>query len=293
MPNLAEHLPRRYAAPGYGEIVCHCELVTRAEIEAALSGPLPAGDLGGLKRRTRAMMGRCQGFYCSAQVAALADGRLADFPMAPSHEAIEVVISGRRAGGSFCAARLAELGIRDIVLIEREGRWAACRAIAAIPPSACANFTGCSSGPAYARRLAAAVAGIGVRSRTTVTAIEPGRRGRYPRSRERAEPAAGRAVLLAFGVRETPRSARLVSGDRPWGVTTTGALQQFVYLQKHPQAVPQRRSSSAASSSPSPLCSPCAMAGSRRSAMIEAGAAHHGAKPGRWAGAPGCSACRC
>ena len=41
-----------------------------------------------------------------------------------------------------------------------------------------------------------------------------------------------KAILLAFGVRETPRSARLIGGDRPWGVITTGALQQFVYLQK-------------------------------------------------------------
>ena len=51
-----------------GEIVCHCEWVTRGEIEAACKGPLPAGDLGGLKRRTRAMMGRCQGFYCGAEI---------------------------------------------------------------------------------------------------------------------------------------------------------------------------------------------------------------------------------
>jgi glycerol-3-phosphate dehydrogenase len=80
VPNLAEHRPRRYAQPGYGEVVCHCELATRAEIEEALSGPLPAGDIGGLKRRTRAMMGRCQGFYCSAHVAAIAGGRIADLP---------------------------------------------------------------------------------------------------------------------------------------------------------------------------------------------------------------------
>ena len=80
VPNLAEHLPRRNQEPGYGEIICHCELATRAEIEAALTGPLPAGDLGGLKRRTRAMMGRCQGFYCSAGVAAIAAGRLNDLP---------------------------------------------------------------------------------------------------------------------------------------------------------------------------------------------------------------------
>jgi glycerol-3-phosphate dehydrogenase len=80
VPNLAEHLPRPYQQPGYGEVVCHCELATRTEIEAALSGPLPAGDLGGLKRRTRCMMGRCQGFYCSARVAELAAGRVADLP---------------------------------------------------------------------------------------------------------------------------------------------------------------------------------------------------------------------
>jgi glycerol-3-phosphate dehydrogenase len=80
VPNLAEHLPRPYQQPGYGEVVCHCELATRAEIESALSGPLPAGDLGGLKRRTRCMMGRCQGFYCSARVAELAAGRVADLP---------------------------------------------------------------------------------------------------------------------------------------------------------------------------------------------------------------------
>lgn len=69
VPNLTEERPRPYMAGG--EIVCHCEWVTKAEIRAALDGPLPAGDLGGLKRRTRAMMGRCQGFNCAAHVEAL------------------------------------------------------------------------------------------------------------------------------------------------------------------------------------------------------------------------------
>jgi glycerol-3-phosphate dehydrogenase len=74
VPNLCEDRPRPYQIGG--EIVCHCEWVTRGEIEAAFTGPLPAGDIGGLKRRTRAMMGRCQGFYCSANVAAIAQGRI-------------------------------------------------------------------------------------------------------------------------------------------------------------------------------------------------------------------------
>ena len=78
VPNLCEERTRRYQEPNAGEIVCHCELVTRIEIEAALSGPLPAGDLGGLKRRTRCTMGRCQGFYCSARVLELAAGRLTE-----------------------------------------------------------------------------------------------------------------------------------------------------------------------------------------------------------------------
>jgi glycerol-3-phosphate dehydrogenase len=57
--------------PAYGDIVCHCERVTRGEIRDALAGPVPAADLDGLRRRTRATNGRCQGFYCGAAVASL------------------------------------------------------------------------------------------------------------------------------------------------------------------------------------------------------------------------------
>lgn len=74
VPNLAEHRPRDWQTAGYGEIVCHCEMVTLREIEQALSGSVPAGDFGGLKRRTRCGMGRCQGFYCNAQLALLTAG---------------------------------------------------------------------------------------------------------------------------------------------------------------------------------------------------------------------------
>ena len=83
VPNLAEARARPWQEPGRSEIVCHCELVTRSEIEAALAGPLPAATLGGLKRRTRAMMGGCQGFYCGARVSALAGARLG-LPLAPA-----------------------------------------------------------------------------------------------------------------------------------------------------------------------------------------------------------------
>ena len=87
-PNLAEDGPRPYREPGRTEIVCHCESVTRREIEAAFAPPLPVATLGGLKRRTRCMMGRCQGFYCSRRVAELAAGRIAGLPT-PSPEGLQ------------------------------------------------------------------------------------------------------------------------------------------------------------------------------------------------------------
>ena len=75
VPNLADHLPRDWETPGFGEIVCHCEMVTRREIENTFASALPPGNFGGLRRRTRAAMGRCQGFYCGAQLAELTHSR--------------------------------------------------------------------------------------------------------------------------------------------------------------------------------------------------------------------------
>ncbi|NGN41160.1 NAD(P)/FAD-dependent oxidoreductase [Mesorhizobium sp. CGMCC 1.15528] len=77
VPNLTETLERDWQRPDHGEIVCHCELVTRREIEAAMASPVPPGDFGGLRRRTRAGMGHCQGFYCNARLAAMTKGQLA------------------------------------------------------------------------------------------------------------------------------------------------------------------------------------------------------------------------
>ena len=51
--------------PAYGTIVCRCEMVTEGEILDALRRPLGAKSLDGIKRRTRAGMGRCQAGFCS------------------------------------------------------------------------------------------------------------------------------------------------------------------------------------------------------------------------------------
>lgn len=59
------------ADPLNGNIVCRCETVTEAEIRAAIRRPVGARTIDGIKRRTRAGMGRCQGGFCSPRVAAI------------------------------------------------------------------------------------------------------------------------------------------------------------------------------------------------------------------------------
>lgn len=54
--------------PAYGQIICRCEQVSEGEILAAIRSPLGARDLDGVKRRTRAGMGRCQGGFCAPRV---------------------------------------------------------------------------------------------------------------------------------------------------------------------------------------------------------------------------------
>ncbi len=57
--------------PDYGEIICRCETVTRAEILQAIHNPLGVCTVNGIKVRTRASMGRCQGGYCETRITAM------------------------------------------------------------------------------------------------------------------------------------------------------------------------------------------------------------------------------
>lgn len=78
MPNIGEAFARPYQRADliardseYGRIVCYCERVSRGEIRDAFNSSIPPSDLDGLRRRTRALMGRCQGFFCGAEVESL------------------------------------------------------------------------------------------------------------------------------------------------------------------------------------------------------------------------------
>ena len=67
-PNTLDREQRNFLIqekPEYGNIVCRCEMITEGEIIDAIQRPLGARSLDGVKRRTRAGMGRCQTGFCS------------------------------------------------------------------------------------------------------------------------------------------------------------------------------------------------------------------------------------
>lgn len=66
--------------PRYGRIICRCEGITEGEIIDAIKAPCGARDVDGVKRRTRAGMGRCQGGFCGSKVTEILSREL-DIPM--------------------------------------------------------------------------------------------------------------------------------------------------------------------------------------------------------------------
>jgi len=66
--------------PNYGQIICRCENVTRAEILAAIHNPLGVHTVTGIKNRTRSMMGRCQGGYCQTRITKMIEQELGITP---------------------------------------------------------------------------------------------------------------------------------------------------------------------------------------------------------------------
>ncbi len=78
MPYIGDVAMRPYQSsemiadnPTYGQVICHCERTTLGEIKAAAHSVIPAHTVDGLRRRTRVLQGRCQGFNCHAAVVAI------------------------------------------------------------------------------------------------------------------------------------------------------------------------------------------------------------------------------
>ena len=164
MPNIGERSERPYQRADlidsdgdYGRIVCFCERVTRGEIRDALDGPLPAVDLDGLRRRTRAHMGRCQGFFCAAELADAAGGE-ARMSIDP------VVIVGAGPAGLAAALELRRRGVGDVLVLEREALPGGIPRHAQHQGFGLRDLHRPLSGPSYARRYAELADGRGRRA---------------------------------------------------------------------------------------------------------------------------------
>ncbi|MFB7461579.1 NAD(P)/FAD-dependent oxidoreductase [Streptomyces sp. NPDC056188] len=147
----------------------------------------------------------------------------------------DVLIIGAGPAGLTAAAELAGRRAGRVLVVDRE------QDAGGIPRHS--DHTGYGlrdlrrvmTGPAYARHLVRQATGAGaeIRTRTMVTgwADEHTVDVTSPDGRYRIRP---RAIVLATGARERPRTARRIPGDRPHGVYTTGQLQNLVHLHHQP-----------------------------------------------------------
>ncbi len=141
-----------------------------------------------------------------------------------------VIIIGAGPAGLTAARRLAEAGLSDVLVLERNPEAGGLPRFCGHMGWGIFDFHRIWTGPRYARELVLAATSAGAEIRTNVTVLRIAQRGQVEISGpDGLETLQGRAILLATGIRETPRGPRFVSGARPWGVTTTGALQEMVY----------------------------------------------------------------
>lgn len=200
------------ADPRWGHIVCRCCEVTEAEIVAALHAPLPVLSLDALKWRTRAMMGRCHGGFCSPEIARIVaretgvapdvlDKRLPGSPVVaasrPDYAELarkgerseaqdaererahvyDVAVAGGGAAGIAAAQAAAQQGAR-VLLLDREEKLGGILKQCVHNGFGLHRFGVELTGPEYAQREIDALADAGsvdVLAGASVTSVDPGR----------------------------------------------------------------------------------------------------------------------
>ncbi|HET6389593.1 NAD(P)/FAD-dependent oxidoreductase [Hyphomicrobium sp.] len=147
----------------------------------------------------------------------------------------DALVIGGGPAGLAAATRLKRLGLAGVIVADRELEAGGVPRHCGHPPFGMREFGRVMTGPKYARRLVkvAKRAGVEFALGHSVVAIERGERlVAVCATSDGPVRISAKRIIIATGVRETPRSARLVTGDRPLGILNTGALQAYAYL-KH------------------------------------------------------------
>lgn len=142
----------------------------------------------------------------------------------------DVIIIGAGPAGLGVASSLLEQGVSNVLILERESHAGGVPRHCQHPTFGLQSFKRPMKGHVWVEKLLSKLQGkCEIRTHTTVVKLGEGGVVQVS-SPEGMETLYGKRVVLATGVRETPRHPRFVSGSRPQGILTTGALQQFVYL---------------------------------------------------------------
>lgn len=145
----------------------------------------------------------------------------------------DVAVIGGGPAGLAAATALKKAGIGRVVVLERETEAGGIPRHCGHPPFGMREFSRILRGPVYAARLVqrAREAGVDIHTMASVAALHSGGNLLVSTPQGLLEMSA-RRIIHATGVREKPRSARLIGGARVAGICNTGALQSMVYL-KH------------------------------------------------------------
>jgi NADPH-dependent 2,4-dienoyl-CoA reductase/sulfur reductase-like enzyme len=145
---------------------------------------------------------------------------------------VDVAIIGGGPAGVTAAQELRRQGVRDVMLLEREAYLGGATRHCAHSPFGMREFGRVLFGADYGRRLESEVAraGIDLRYGQSVTQISPEGSLNIANA-DGLYQITARRILLATGARELPRAARMLPGDRPIGVITTGTLQSMIAFQ--------------------------------------------------------------